>query len=105
MVPLVPFSMVGVERTVMEQFPPGATLLPHVVECVNWPPPCNEIDEIVSAVAPVLVRVTVCGALLVSRTWATVNGKGANGVFNMDASGPTVGCLVCHRYHNLSIIE
>jgi hypothetical protein len=37
-VPLTAFSTVGCERTLIEQFAPAATLLPHVVEDINCPP-------------------------------------------------------------------
>ena len=53
----------GENVTLIVQFAPAATLVPHVDVIPNWP--AAFIEEMVSAILPVLVRVTVCGALVV----------------------------------------
>jgi hypothetical protein len=54
---------VGENVTLMTQFAPAATLDPQVEVIPNWP--AAFIAEIFSAVLPLLVSFTVCGALVV----------------------------------------
>src|SRR5579863_6945966 len=53
----------GAKVTVIEQFPPAGTLLGQVSVISNWP--LALIEEMDKADAPLLVRVTVCGLLVV----------------------------------------
>jgi len=53
----------GENVTLIAQFAPAATLVPQVEVMPNWP--VAFMEEIVSAVLPVLVRMTVCGGLVV----------------------------------------
>ena len=54
---------VGVNLTLIAQFPPAATELPRL--SVSAKSPLAEIPVIVKAAEPVLVSVTVCAALVV----------------------------------------
>ena len=53
----------GEKVTLMLQFAPEGTVEPQVEVMPNWP--VIFMEEIFSGVAPVLVRVTVCGRLVV----------------------------------------
>jgi hypothetical protein len=56
-------AVCGENVTLMVHFAPGSTLAWQVEVMPNWPPTFTE--EILSADLPVLVRVTVCGGLVV----------------------------------------
>lgn len=58
---------VGVKNTLTVQFAPAATLVPQLFVCVKSP--LAVILEIVSAPLPLLVKVTVCAALVVPMDW------------------------------------
>src|SRR5579872_681212 len=66
-VPLFPPLDCGRKSVLTLQLPPGETLPAQVVLLLlnrNWAP-CTEMEEIDSAPVPVLVRVTLCGELVV----------------------------------------
>src|SRR5581483_4069734 len=67
---------VGVKVTVIVQLPPPTTLVPQVLVCMKSPGlvPVRVIPVIVRVCAPTLVRVTVCGALVVP-TVTVPNGR------------------------------
>jgi hypothetical protein len=58
-------ELVGKKVALMPQLPPGATLSPQVVLELKVNCPVTLMEEMVSAVAPLFVKVTVSGALVV----------------------------------------
>src|ERR1700719_1710493 len=58
---------VGVKVTLIEQFDPAARVAPHVV--VSTKSPLDTMLEIFSVPVPVLLRVTLWGALVVLIAW------------------------------------
>jgi hypothetical protein len=66
-VPLALPVVVGLKTVVMVQLPPEATLDPQVLRA--WNRPLTLIEAMDKATDPVLVRVTVCGELVVPTSW------------------------------------
>ncbi len=60
-------TAVGVKVTVMVQLAPTAKLLPQVLACAKVPLLCR--DPIVKLDVPGLLRVKVCGLLVVPSGW------------------------------------
>jgi hypothetical protein len=60
--------LVGEKVTFIAQLAPGATVVPQVEFKLNGP--LRVVEEMVSAVAPVFVRVTVCAELVVPTNWS-----------------------------------
>jgi hypothetical protein len=58
----------GLKATLMAQLAPGATLVLHVVPLFRLNCPCTEMDEIDNVLAPLFVRITACGLLVVLRS-------------------------------------
>ncbi len=68
---------VGLKVTEMVQLAPAATLEPQLFVCAKSP--VMEMPVMLKAALPLLVRVTVCAALVVFSTWlAKVKEAGAS---------------------------
>jgi len=94
---------VGVNVTLMLQFPPAANELPQLLD---WPKsPLAAIPVMVSAVLPVLERVTVCAALVELIVWlANVSELGETPATGVPAAAPVpVRLTVCGLPEALSV--
>lgn len=60
-------AAVGVNVTLMAQLAPAAKLVPQVLSCAKSP--VDTMLAMVKALEPVLLNVTVCGALVVPKDW------------------------------------